>query len=99
MADTTYTSSGTSPSCLAEQLDEVQLIETMTARDGEFEWRQEQNNGRISGCIQVFLNLDQQIDVCIARKERYVYMYIMQVYMSPMVTISRGELMHSCYSV
>ena len=59
---------------LAEQLDEVQLLEAMAGREGEFEWRREEN-GRITGRIQVFLNLERELDVCLARRERYVVVW------------------------
>ena len=57
---------------LAEQLDEVELLEAMVGRAGEFEWRQE-DSGRISGKLQVFLHLEQELDVCVIRREKYVY--------------------------
>lgn len=59
-----------SPPSLTDQLDEVQLLEAMVGREGEFEWRQDEN-GRISGRLQVFLHLDQELAVRVARRERY----------------------------
>ena len=56
---------------LAEQMDEVELLEAMVGRAGEFEWRQE-DSGRISGKLQVFLHLEQELDVCVVRREKYV---------------------------
>ena len=52
-----------------EQLDEVQLLEAMVGREGEFEWRQDEE-GRVSGRLQVFLNLEHELTVCVARRER-----------------------------
>lgn len=60
---------------LSEQLDEVQLLEAMVGRDGEFEWRQEEESGRISGRLQVFLQLDQELVVHVAKRERYTANY------------------------
>ena len=61
---------GAQSECVAEQLDEVQLLEAMAGRDGEFQWRQTRN-GRISGRLQVFLNLgDEELTVSVAKRER-----------------------------
>ena len=57
------------PGCLAEQLDEVQLLEAMAGREGEFEWRQAPE-GRVTGRLQVFLGLDGELEVCVAKRER-----------------------------
>lgn len=59
-----------SPTSLAQQLDEVQLLEAMAGRDGEFKWRQD-DTGRISGTLQIFLHLERDLDVCVVRRERY----------------------------
>ena len=59
-----------SPPSLTEQLDEVQLLEAMVGREGEFEWRQDEH-GLVSGRLQVFLQLDQELVVRVARRERY----------------------------
>ena len=61
----------TSAAPLAEQLDEVELLEAMVGRAGEFEWRQE-DSGRLSGKLQVFLHLEGEMDVCVVRRERCV---------------------------
>ena len=54
---------------MAEQLDEVQLLEAMAGQEGEFEWRQARD-GRISGCLQVFLNLSrQELIVSVAKRD------------------------------
>ena len=60
------------PAALVEQLDEVQLLEAMVGREGEFEWRQEERGGRISGRLQVFLQLDRELNVRVTRRERYL---------------------------
>lgn len=62
-----------SSASLAQQLDEVQLLEAMSGREEEFKWRQD-DAGRISGTLQVFLHLEQDLDVCVVRRERYVLM-------------------------
>ena len=65
-------SPGPHSTCLAEQLDEVQLLEAMAGREGEFEWRQARDGG-ISGRLQVFLNLSgQELLVSVAKRERCV---------------------------
>jgi len=51
----------------AEQLDEVQLLEAMVGREGEFEWSQDEG-GRVSGRLRVFLHLDAELAICVARK-------------------------------
>lgn len=64
-------------SSTAEQLDEVQLLEAMVGREGEFEWSQDEG-GRVSGRLQVFLHLDEELVVCVAKRERWarsVYSY------------------------
>ena len=55
--------------CLAEQLDEVQLLEAMAGREGEFEWRRG-TDGRVSGRLQVFLTLDGELELSVAKRER-----------------------------
>ena len=65
-------SPGPHSTCLAEQLDEVQLLEAMAGREGEFEWRQARDGG-ISGRLQVFLNLSgHELLVSVAKRERCV---------------------------
>ena len=70
--DSSVVDSSVTSSAVQEQLDEVQLLEAMMGRDGEFEWRQEEN-GCISGRLQVFLRLERELVVSVARRERYVY--------------------------
>ena len=55
--------------CIAEQLDEVELLEAMVGREGEFEWRQGPD-GRVSGRLQVFLSLENELEPCVAKRER-----------------------------
>ena len=55
--------------CIAEQLDEVELLEAMAGRAGEFEWRQGPD-GRVSGRLQVFLSLENELEPCVAKRER-----------------------------
>ena len=58
--------------CLAEQLDEVQLLEAMVGREGEFEWGKQGPEGRVSGRLQVFLSLESELELCVAKRERWV---------------------------
>lgn len=62
---------GPSPASLTQQLDEVQLLEAMAGREGEFQWQQD-GTGHISGTLQIFLHLEQELEVCIVRRERYI---------------------------
>ena len=55
--------------CLAEKVDEVQLLEAMVGREGEFEWGRGPD-GRVSGRLQVFLSLDSEPELCVAKRER-----------------------------
>lgn len=62
---------GPSPASLAQQLDEVQLLEAMAGREEEFKWHQD-GTGHISGVLQIFLHLEQELEVCVVRRERYI---------------------------
>ena len=62
--------SSSAEAALAEQLDEVQLLEAMAGRDGEFEWRRGKD-GRVSGRLQAFLQLDGEMTVRVARRDKW----------------------------
>jgi len=52
------------------QVDEVELLQAMMSREGEFEWREDERRRTISGTLSVFLQLEQPISLKLVRKPK-----------------------------
>ena len=57
---------GMSVSDRQDQLDEVGVLQAMS-KEGEFEWKEDQTSGVISGTMNVYLQLDSPIKVRLGR--------------------------------
>ena len=53
-----------------DQLDEVEFLQAMMSKDGEFEWREDPSTGTISGTLSVFLQLDGPFMLRLVRKRK-----------------------------
>ena len=55
---------------LQDQLDEVEFLQAMMSKDGEFEWREDPSTGTISGTLSVFLQFDGPVTLRLVRKRK-----------------------------
>lgn len=53
-----------------DQLDEVEFLQEMMSKDGEFEWSEDPSTGAISGTLSVFLQLDGPLTLRLVRKRK-----------------------------
>ena len=53
-----------------DQLDEVEFLQAMMSKDGEFEWREDPSTSTISGTLSVLLQFDGPVTLRLVRKPK-----------------------------